>query len=186
VRDELPETLRARLLLVARRVIERELGPVPLDPDGPSHPELQRHRGAFVTLERRRDGALRGCVGIPEPVYPLADAVARAAVGAAFRDPRFSPVTRGELPGLSVHVSVLSPLLPIASEEVTVGVHGLAVRRAGRSGLLLPQVAVSEGWDRETFLAHTCLKAGLAGDAWRARDCELLAFTAIVFGEGPE
>src|SRR6185503_16106920 len=129
-------------------------------------------------LKRRSDGSLRGCVGIPQPIHPLVSAVARAAVGAAFHDPRFPPVVLRELAGLTVHVSVLSPLHPITPDAVVVGVHGLVVRRGGLSGLLLPQVPVAEGWDRETFLAHTCLKAGLPADAWRAPDCELLAFTA--------
>jgi uncharacterized protein (TIGR00296 family) len=69
---------------------------------------------------------------------------------------------------------------------VEVGVHGLAVRQGPCSGLLLPQVAVAEGWDRETFLVHTCLKAGLPADAWRQPDFEILGFTAEVFGEAPD
>jgi AmmeMemoRadiSam system protein A len=182
---DLPEGARGLLLRIARGAIERELG-FPAAEEAVSAAELQDHRGAFVTLRRRPQGALRGCVGITQPFYPLAAAVARASVSAAFRDPRFPAVVRSELPHLSVHVSVLSPLRPMAPEDVQVGIHGLLVRRGERSGLLLPQVAVAEGWDRETFLAHTCLKAGLPGGAWRDPECDLQAFTAVVFGEVPE
>jgi AmmeMemoRadiSam system protein A len=182
---DLTQGLRERLLRLARRTIEAELRALPPD-DEPEVLELRRPGGAFVTLKRRKDGSLRGCVGIPQPLYPLDSAVARAAIGAAFRDPRFPPVVVGELPGLSVHVSALSTLETIEADAVVVGVHGLLVRWGGRSGLLLPQVAVAEGWDRETFLAHTCLKAGLPADTWRAPGCEILGFTAVAFGEAPE
>jgi AmmeMemoRadiSam system protein A len=182
----LSEASRSLLLRVARRAIECELGLSSPAEDTASVAELQDHRGAFVTLRRRPQGALRGCVGITQPLYSLPTAVARASVSAAFRDPRFPAVVLSELPHLSVHVSVLSPLHPLAPEDVRVGVHGLLVRRGELSGLLLPQVAASEGWDRETFLAHTCLKAGLPGEAWREPECEVQAFTAVVFGEVPE
>jgi hypothetical protein len=56
------------------------------------------------------------------------------------------------------------------------------VRREGRSGLLLPQVPVEQGWNREEFLDHTCLKAGLEAGCWR-EGAELYCFTAQVFGE---
>ena len=105
------------------------------------------------------------------------------AVAAATQDLRFPCVTAAELPLLAVEISVLTPPVPIAAEDVQPGVHGLIVRAAGRSGLLLPQVATDHGWDRETFLAHTCVKAGLPRDAWRDPGATLLAFTAIVFGE---
>jgi hypothetical protein len=152
-------------------------------------PRLLDPGGAFVTLTRRRDGELRGCIGYVEAVRPLADAVAEAARLAATEDNRFEPVGRGELSQLHVEISVLTPLVPTRAEDVEVGIHGLVVRHAGRSGLLLPQVAVEHGWDREVFLDHTCRKAGLPPGTWRRPDVELLSFTAEVFGEagaGPE
>src|SRR5262249_57959563 len=99
--------------------------------------ELARRAGAFVPPPRRADGELRGCVGVPEPLYRLDQAVARAAVAAALYDGRFQPVERAELPELCLHVSVLGDLRPVAPQEVEVGRHGLVVRYAGRSGLLL-------------------------------------------------
>jgi AmmeMemoRadiSam system protein A len=113
----------------------------------------------------------------------LLETVARMAVAAAIEDGRFEPVTRAELDHLSIEVSALSPLQPIRPEEVEVGRHGLLVTLGGRRGVLLPQVPKEHGWDRETFLVHTCRKAGLSDDAWKRPGVELLAFTADVFGE---
>jgi AmmeMemoRadiSam system protein A len=176
---------RQRLLARARAAIAAELGGAPMDDEdlGELRAELERRSGAFVTLARRADGELRGCVGLPEPIYPLAETVARAAVAAALYDRRFHPVAAAELPGLSLHVSVLGDLQPIAAGEIEVGRHGLVVRHRGRSGLLLPQVASDRGWDRLRLLDETCRKAGLPPGTWREPGCELLAFTAVVFGE---
>jgi AmmeMemoRadiSam system protein A len=183
--EALSPPARRHLLAMARRAIEAQITGAPaLEEDlGELRAELERLGGAFVTLTRRHDGALRGCVGVPEPLYRLDQAVARAAVAAAVYDRRFEPVGPTELPRLSLHVSVLGDLRPIAGHEVEVGVHGLVIRCDGRSGLLLPQVASDRGWDRDRFLDETCRKAGLPPGTWSRPDCELLAFTATVFGE---
>jgi AmmeMemoRadiSam system protein A len=144
---------------------------------------LRERRGAFVSLKRKTDGALRGCVGFVEPRYPLFEAVARAAVAAASSDFRFPPVVRSELRSLAVQVSALGPLSAIPPERIEVGVHGLVVRCDGRGGLLLPQVATELGWGREELLDGACVKAGLPARAWRRPDAVILAFTAQVFGE---
>ena len=144
--------------------------------------ELGRHRGAFVTLTSK-DGRLRGCVGVPHPVYRVDEAVAHAAVAAALHDRRFDPVGLAELGELGLHVSVLGALRPIDPEGVEVGVHGLVIRHAGRSGLLLPQVPAEQGWDRVRFLEETCRKAGLPPRTWQDPVCEILAFTATVFSD---
>jgi uncharacterized protein (TIGR00296 family) len=83
---------------------------------------------------------------------------------------------------LRIEISVLTPIVPIRPDDVEVGVHGLLIRKGGRRGLLLPQVAAEHGWDRQAFLSAVCEKAGLLRDAWRA-DAELYSFTAEVFGE---
>jgi AmmeMemoRadiSam system protein A len=183
--DGLSVAARSHLLAMARRAIHGQLSGQPAAEDelGELRAELERRAGAFVTLTRRKDGGLRGCVGVPEPLYRLDQAVARAAIAAALYDGRFDPVEAAELPELSVYVSVLGDLRPVAPAEVEVGVHGLVIRFGGRSGLLLPQVAADRGWDRERFLDETCRKAGLHLGTWRNPDCELLAFTATVFGE---
>ena len=183
--DGLSAAARVYLLALARRAIEGELAGAPgAEEDlGDLRVEMDRPSGAFVTLIRRRDGELRGCVGVPEPLFRLDQAVARAAVAAAVHDRRFDPVAPSELPDLSLHVSVLGDLRPIEPEAIEIGVHGLVVRCDGRSGLLLPQVAAERGWDRERFLDETCRKAGLPPGTWRQAGCEVLAFTAVVFSE---
>jgi hypothetical protein len=143
---------------------------------------LAEKRGAFVTLHRR-DGELRGCVGMMRSDRPLLETVARMAVASATEDGRFEAVTEAELDGLKIEVSALGPLEPIRPEEVEVGRHGLRIGYGDRRGVLLPQVPVEHGWDRETFLAQTCRKAGLPEDTWRKPGVELMGFTATVFGE---
>ena len=180
--DDVPADGRRALLAIARTAIaERLAGRRPARPSGEG--VLAEPRGAFVTLRRKDDGELRGCVGRMAAEDPLAETVAEMAVAAATEDGRFDPVSAGELPSLSIEISALGPMRDIRPEEVEVGVHGLMLRCGARRGVLLPQVPVEQQWDRETFLAHTCKKAGLPADAWRRPDCELVAFTATVFGE---
>jgi AmmeMemoRadiSam system protein A len=169
------------LLAVARRAIEERLkGAEP----APSSSVARSERcGVFVTLRRRDDGTLRGCVGFVEPRYALEEAVARAAASAAADDRRFDPVTPAELPALRIDISVLGPVRQVKPEEVEIGVHGVVVRCGGASGLLLPQVAVEHGWDRETLLDKTCWKAGLPAGTWRRADAEVLVFTTSVIEE---
>ena len=140
-------------------------------------------RGVFVTLRRRTDDDLRGCVGIVEARYPLGEAVRRAAVSAALEDTRFPPVTLRELETLTIDVSVLGPLAPTSAEAVEVGRHGVLVRHDERSALLLPQVATEQGWDRETLLGQLCRKAGLPPDAWRHPECRLFVFETETYSE---
>jgi uncharacterized protein (TIGR00296 family) len=85
--------------------------------------------------------------------------------------------------GLTIEISILSPMEPARPDEVIPGTHGLYIRKGFRSGTLLPQVAAEENWDRETFLAHTCLKAGLPPNSWKSDDVQLYTYTAEVFGE---
>lgn len=149
-------------------------------PDVALSPHLQEMRGVFTTLYLHN--GLRGCVGYAKPIAPLYRAVAETARAAAFDDSRFWPVTKAEAPHLEISLSVLSHLFPIRADEVEVGRHGLVVSVGAQRGLLLPQVPVECGWDRETFLAQTCHKAGLASDAW-LKGATLEAFTAEVFGD---
>lgn len=170
---------RAWLLKLAHAAIAAGVAGEPFTPAAPS-PHLAEPRGAFTTIYCRGD--LRGCVGYVLPVYPLFQTVAETARSAALEDTRFWPVTRDELPGIAVSLSILSPLKPIQPEEVEVGRHGLLVSQGTRHGLLLPQVAEEHGWDRVTFLEQTCRKAGLPDHAWQ-KGAKLEAFTAEVFGE---
>ena len=173
---------RAALLSYARGCIEAALGGSP-PPKLLPGPGLGRGQGAFVTLRRQGDGALRGCIGLVRADTSLADVVSHVAVAAALRDDRFDPVTAPELPSLAIEISILGPTSPIPPHEVVVGETGLLIRGSGRQGLLLPQVAVEQGWDRETFLDRACLKAGLLPSAWRNPETEIHAFRCQVFGE---
>jgi AmmeMemoRadiSam system protein A len=148
----------------------------------PLHDFLQMPGAAFVTL--KKNGQLRGCIGTTEPVLPLGKTIVNCAISAATRDPRFSELTPQELPHLSIEVSVLSPFRQIGSvEEIEVGVHGILITLGYFRGLLLPQVAVEQGWDRETFLRYTCRKAGLPADAWKSVNAKIEIFSAEIFGE---
>jgi len=145
-----------------------------------SSAHLKEARGAFTTLHE--NGKLRGCIGYVMAVAPLDKTIVDTARAAALEDPRFDPVTEAELENLQLEISVLSPMFEIAPEDVVVGRHGLMVSYGGRRGLLLPQVPEEWGWDRESYLAQTCRKAGLAEDSWK-KGAKLEAFTAEVFGE---
>jgi uncharacterized protein len=170
---------RLTLLRVAHASIESQLADEALSLEAPT-PHLAEKRGAFTTLYVR--GELRGCVGYVFPVASIYRTVAETARAAAFDDTRFSPLSAAELPDLEIHLSVLSPLQSVRPDEVELGRHGLLVSLDGRRGLLLPQVPVEHGWDRETFLQQTCRKAGLPPDAWR-HGASLEAFTAELFGD---
>jgi AmmeMemoRadiSam system protein A len=185
---ESPGTLsaadRRRLIAHARAAVATRIGG---DGDGdsdgdPEAPGLASLGAAFVTLHV--DGALRGCIGTSERRRSLWRVVGDMASAAATRDPRFPPIDVTDLPAMTVEISVLSPDVIIhRREEIVVGRHGLDVRRGGARGLLLPQVAVEHGLDRDAFLAATCRKAGLPADAWHDDATEIRVFEAEVFGD---
>jgi hypothetical protein len=163
---------RRILLGVAARSIEHGLDQgAPLAPDpGDYPPALRALRATFVTLEI--DHALRGCIGVLEAIRPLVVDVARNAFAAAFEDPRFTPLTREELPRLEIHLSILSP--PAAMrfnseadllEQIRPGVDGLILEDRGRRGTFLPSV-----WEQlpsqAQFFEHLRLKSGLPAGHW--------------------
>jgi AmmeMemoRadiSam system protein A len=137
--------------------------------------------GAFVTIKVH--GQLRGCIGYPEADLPLVEVVERCAVSAARSDPRFPAVRPDEYDTLEIEISVLGPIEAVAEiSEIEIGRHGLIAQLGQRRGLLLPQVAVEWGWNLEEFVSRTCLKAGLARDAWR-QGARLFRFEAEVFAD---
>lgn len=152
----------------------------------PSLPEAKGNMalvtGAFVTLHK--DGELRGCIGNMIGTQPLVNTIQEMAIAASTEDPRFSPVVENELRDIDIEISVLSPMKRIKDvSEIEVGKHGILLGLGWNKGVLLPQVATEWGWDRDTFLAHTCLKAGLPEDAWKDSECIIEIFSAVVFGE---
>lgn len=176
----LTEEEKEELHEIARAVIEAKSQGRSLPPLATASEALKQPRGAFVSIHKR--GMLRGCIGSLEATAPLYKTVADMASSAAFRDPRFRPVSLEEIPYLDVEISVLTPLRQTENlEEIEVGLHGILVRKGSRSGLLLPQVATERNWDRLTFLAETCRKAGLPAEAWKDSDAKIYVFSADVF-----
>ncbi|MDR1948428.1 MAG: AmmeMemoRadiSam system protein A [Spirochaetaceae bacterium] len=143
---------------------------------------LAKPCGAFVTLHK--GGELRGCIGRMNALDSLEKTVRVMAPEAAFGDPRFPPLTKDELPLCKIEISALSPMeICPDPRSVKVGVHGLFLSHRGRSGVLLPQVPLEQGWDLETYLRHICLKAGLPPGSYAEPGAKLFTFTAVVFGE---
>lgn len=179
---ELTKQEQAILLNIAREAITSQLRTgKPLEPVRKEE-SLQQRRGCFVTLSQ--DDQLRGCLGTFTSERPLFSEIAIMAVAAATEDPRFYPMQAEDLDNFSIEISVLSPLRKAKEpDEIIVGLHGIYLEKEGQRGVLLPQVATEHQWDREAFLQHTCLKAGLEKDAWQAADCALYFFTAQIFRE---
>lgn len=121
--------------------------------------------GVFVTI--KKNGTLRGCVGQIISHRSIIDNVRDMAIQAAFNDSRFNPITEKELPYLEYEITILHPPILIKDKaEIEIGKHGLIIEADTHRGLLLPQVATDHNWNVDTFLSHTCIKAGLPADAW--------------------
>jgi uncharacterized protein (TIGR00296 family) len=150
-------------------------------------PVFLEKRGVFVTL--KKEGELRGCIGIPYPVIPLGEALIEAAVCSGLNDPRFLPIHPSELSGTCIEVTILTLPEKLAvppdhrPDAIEVGKHGLIVKGGGCSGLLLPQVPGECGWDSRQFLDHTCIKAGLHPGCWKRNDIEVFFFEGQIFHE---
>ena len=178
----LTEGQREELLALARTTVGEylETGSIPdYESDDPA---LTRRSGAFVTL--KKDDELRGCIGHTWADRSLYEVAQQMAVSAATEDSRFPPLTPDELSAITIEISILSPFRRVEDvAQIQVGVHGLMIFAGGRRGLLLPQVPVEQGWDRDEFLDNLCLKAGLPGACWQGGGATIYAFTAVVFGE---
>ncbi len=144
--------------------------------------EADQKLGAFVTL--KINDHLRGCIGHIAQDTPLKDVLRDMTIHAAFYDPRFEPVSRREFEKITIEISVLTPFELVQDEaEIEIGRDGLMLTLGYRSGLLLPQVPVEWGWDRDEFLHHLCQKAGLKSGSHKHPDAILQKFSAIVFSE---
>ncbi|MFP4179961.1 MAG: AmmeMemoRadiSam system protein A [Spirochaetaceae bacterium] len=177
---ELSDKEKRLLLQTARESISSKLEaragnfPPPTD-------TLETVCGAFVTLHE--EGQLRGCIGHITGVKPLYEGIKELAVSSAFRDPRFRPLEKEELNKVEIEISVLTPPEKGSPEDVELGTHGILLQSGQRSGVLLPQVPLEQGWNRLEFLDNTCRKAGLPAGCWKEENTELFLFSAIVFGE---
>lgn len=175
---------KALLLALARKSLTHHFEGKKFKPEPPSrerYPHLWEKRGIFVTLFKR--GTLRGCVGNINPEGFLFEEVCEVVLDSALRDPRFPPLKKEELTETEIEISVLSPFRKGIPEEVIVGRDGVYIKKGLHRGLLLPQVATEHNWDRETFLTHACLKAGLPQDCYLDPQVEIYLFSAEVFRE---
>ncbi|WP_031481298.1 AmmeMemoRadiSam system protein A [Maridesulfovibrio frigidus] len=146
----------------------------------PPTDHLREVFGAFVTLNL--EGNLRGCIGHLKGTAPLFKTIWSMARAAAFDDSRFRPLTMTEFEKLDYEISILSPIEVCPDTDlIEIGKHGLIMQSERLSGLLLPQVAVEWKWDRQQFLTQTCVKAGMAPNAWQDEDTTILWFEAVVF-----
>jgi AmmeMemoRadiSam system protein A len=149
--------------------------------------DLTFKAGCFVTLKKQHN--LRGCIGTFDYNEYIYNNVIKMAVESAINDPRFPKVALNELELIECEISVLTPLEPIFDiAELKVGRDGLYIKMGFNSGVLLPQVATENKWDRETFISYTCMKAGLPSDTWKRNKWkgspfQVYRFEAIVFSE---
>ena len=179
---------RKKLLELARKSIETEFSKEKLRVDEGIKRKFSEKQGAFVTLTER--GRLRGCIGYPEPILPLYEAIINAARAAAFEDPRFEPVKKEELKDIVIEISVLTvpELIKVKHpleylEKIKIGEDGLIIRGPFGSGLLLPQVFVEYKATPQIALEMLCEKAGLPRNTWQNPMYKIYKFQAEVFSE---
>jgi AmmeMemoRadiSam system protein A len=175
---------KMKLLDLARKTIVEYIrhGKV-IKPDPASfNGVLSSSVGAFVSLHTVK-GELRGCIGRFLPEEPLYKIVMDLAIASSTHDHRFRPIKKAELNNILIEISLLSPLIKITDiSEIQLGKHGIYMKKDGKTGTFLPQVALENGWDIETFLGHCARdKAGIGWFGWR--DAELFIYQAEVFDE---
>jgi len=188
-RDKLTQEEGKELLAVARGTIKQAL----LDRKEGSEsdanlPKVFREpRGTFVTLTIK--GNLRGCIGHIIPQESLIEGIRVNAINAAFRDPRFPPLTKGEWENVKIEISILTEPKPLSYSDVDdllkklrPGIDGVIIKKGYRQATFLPQV-----WeqlpDKTDFLSHLCQKAGLDGDAWSKAELEVSTYQVQAFEE---
>ena len=176
------------LVKMARKVITDYLKNDSKSNDSEFNSKFDFNSGVFVTLNKQN--SLRGCIGYPLSDQKLSEGLVNAAISAATRDPRFSPVDADELGEIVFEITILSPPEEIKVQDpieylsiIKVGRDGLIVKNQYASGLLLPQVPTEYGWNEEEFLNHTCEKAGLDNNAWKDKTTKISRFQGIVFKE---
>ena len=170
---------RERLLALAHAAVAAKVRHEP-SPPRPSDLVVVGS-GVYVTLHC--DHRLRGCLGSLESSANLVPAIVRLAEDVTHLDHRFPPIVADELSRLSIELSILTPREVVTDlSTIVIGRDGLIIEQGRHRGLLLPQVAADHGWDRETFLAQTCVKAGLQSDAWQ-RGATVSRFAAEVFAD---
>ena len=151
--------------------------------------EFNEKAGVFVTINHYPTMSLRGCIGYFKAIGPVKRLLVEAAIAAATEDPRFIPLSVGELNDVVIEVSILSEPQQLKGtpeeikKEIKIGRDGLLIEYGYYSGLLLPIVAVEEKWNVEKFLENVCIKAGLHPHMWKRSDITLYKFQTQVFRE---
>jgi uncharacterized protein (TIGR00296 family) len=181
------------LVKIARKAIIEYLEKgIIISPPSEVSENLLKKMGVFVTLNAIREYGkeLRGCIGYPQPIFPLIEATIRSAISAATEDPRFPPVEIDEMENIIIEVSVLTvpQLIEVDDpreypKKIKIGEDGLIVEKGFYRGLLLPQVAIEWNWDEEEFLCQTCIKAGLDPSSWLDKKVKIYKFQAQIFEE---
>lgn len=176
----------ASAVRIARDVIEAETLAEDIEISYPE--DFSRPAGVFVTIKKYPSGDLRGCIGYPEPMFPLIEALYRSARSAC-HDPRFPDLDNKEVAHVTVEVTILTkPEKMTQSKEdipknVVIGRDGLIIELKGRRGLLLPQVPEEWGWNVIEYLENLSIKAGLPKDSWKKEDAILYSFQGEIFSE---
>ena len=187
--DRLTDQEGGYLLSVARRTIEERLFDLK-NQDGEEpllSQKFSERRGTFVTLTEHN--GLRGCIGHIIPQETLLEGIKINAINAAFRDPRFRPVSKKEWANVKIEISILTDPKPLAYsdshdllEKLRPGIDGVIIKKGIYQATFLPQV-----WDQlpdeREFLTHLCLKAGMDGNAWKKEKIEVLTYQVQAFEE---
>ena len=188
-KDKLNDEQGKELVAAARRTIEQKLfNRKPQEESDADIPVIFReHRGTFVTLTK--GGNLRGCIGHIIPQESLLEGIRVNAINAAFRDPRFRPLSPDEWKKIKIEISILTDPKPLSYsgandllKKLRHGIDGVIIKKGYRQATFLPQV-----WEqlpkKEEFLTHLCLKAGLDGDAWKKQDLDVSTYQVQAFEE---
>lgn len=171
------ETIKNRLFNLEKPGIDRK-----------DTPEIfQKRLGTFVTINI--EGNLRGCIGHIIPREALIEGIKENAINAAFRDPRFPPLTKEEFDRIDIEISILTSPKELSYtddkdllKKLKSGIHGLIIKKGPCEATFLPQV-----WEqlpnKEEFLSHLCLKAGLSADSWKTEKLQVSTYQVQAFEE---
>ena len=187
---ELKEEEKRYLLQLARKAIEHFLDKrevLEITPQEVSSKRLVDNGACFVTLHIGEN--LRGCMGSLTARSPLVFDVIGNAINAAFRDPRFYPLSKEELKKARISISVLTKPVPLSVKgpdellkKLEPGKHGVILEKGYYRATFLPLV-----WehypDKEEFLQHLSIKAGLSPGGWKDSECRFSVYEAKEFSE---
>lgn len=178
-----------KLIKIAREAISAYFEGKKIEVSEPLQKEFDEKSGVFVSLYVNEE--LAGCIGFTEPIFPLWIAIRKAAIGAAFGDPRFPPLTKQQMKDLRIEITILTKpeLIKVNDpkeylKKIEIGKDGLIIKdEFGSAGLLLPQVPIEWKWNVEEFLNNTCMKAGLNPNSWKDLRKHVYKFQGQIFTE---